>query len=200
MNCGWMKCAAEPSLLVIQGPLKMLPGDSRIFFYFFYGVTQGTPRTRRGGRDTPLGHIIPTEHFTLSHSQRLRGHFWFLAYKSRTGGKAFSYQAPLQWNQFPVWIQRTDTLPSFKTDLKSFLFDKAYSQSWIRGTWIIPYLCCFWLGHLKFIFHFHLLCISVHEVLYSLSHSLFFVLVYLYSPPPSCNKGVLPSHCYQVLP
>lgn len=42
-----MKCAAEPSLLVIQGPLKMLPGDSRIFF-FSWGDTGDTQNKARG--------------------------------------------------------------------------------------------------------------------------------------------------------
>lgn len=45
-----MKCAAEPSLLVIQGPLKMLPGDSRIFFIFFlWGDTGDTEQGEGGG-------------------------------------------------------------------------------------------------------------------------------------------------------
>lgn len=191
----WNVQQSLPSLS-FKGPLKCyqeIPG------FFLWGDTGDTQNKARGeGYST--GTYYP---YRALHSQSLSeiaGSLLVPSLQKQNGRQSFSYQAPLQWNQFPVWIQRTDTLPSFKTDLKSFLFDKAYSQSWIRGTWIIPYLCCFWLGHLKFIFHFHLLCISVHEVLYSLSHSLFFVLVYLYSPPPSCNKGVLPSHCYQVLP
>uniref|UniRef100_A0AAQ5ZSU8 Reverse transcriptase domain-containing protein n=1 Tax=Amphiprion ocellaris TaxID=80972 RepID=A0AAQ5ZSU8_AMPOC len=47
--------------------------------------------------------------------------------KSRMGGRAFSYQAPLLWNQLPVWVREADTLSIFKTRLKTFLFDKAYS-------------------------------------------------------------------------
>ena len=47
--------------------------------------------------------------------------------KSRTGGRAFSYQAPLLWNHLPDLVQRADTLPTFKSRLKTFLFDKAYS-------------------------------------------------------------------------
>ncbi|PME06503.1 hypothetical protein A8A06_07420 [Escherichia coli] len=48
-------------------------------------------------------------------------------FKSRMGGRAFSYQAPLLWNQLPVCIQETDTLSTFKIRLQTFLFDKAYS-------------------------------------------------------------------------
>ena len=49
--------------------------------------------------------------------------------KSRMGGRAFSYQAPLLWNQLPVYVREADTLslPHFKIRLKTFLFDKAYS-------------------------------------------------------------------------
>uniref|UniRef100_A0A669EKP4 Reverse transcriptase domain-containing protein n=1 Tax=Oreochromis niloticus TaxID=8128 RepID=A0A669EKP4_ORENI len=48
-------------------------------------------------------------------------------FKSRMGGRAFSFQAPLLWNQLPVWIRETDTISTFKIRLKTFLFAKAYS-------------------------------------------------------------------------
>ncbi|KAK2872069.1 hypothetical protein Q8A73_024565, partial [Channa argus] len=44
--------------------------------------------------------------------------------KSRMGGRAFSYQAPLLWNQLPVQIREADTLSTFKSKLKTFLFNK----------------------------------------------------------------------------
>ena len=47
--------------------------------------------------------------------------------KSRFGGRAFCYQAPLLWNQLPVWVQEADTTSIFKTKLKTFVFSKAYS-------------------------------------------------------------------------
>ncbi|XP_013763333.1 uncharacterized protein LOC102206753 [Pundamilia nyererei] len=47
-------------------------------------------------------------------------------FKSRMGGRAFSFQAPLLWNQLPVWIQETDTISTFKIRLQTFLFAKAY--------------------------------------------------------------------------
>uniref|UniRef100_A0A8C9XHM2 Reverse transcriptase domain-containing protein n=1 Tax=Sander lucioperca TaxID=283035 RepID=A0A8C9XHM2_SANLU len=47
--------------------------------------------------------------------------------KSRMGGRAFSYQAPLLWNQLPIWVRGADTVATFKTKLKTLLFDKAYS-------------------------------------------------------------------------
>ena len=47
--------------------------------------------------------------------------------KSTMGARAFSYQAPHLWNQLPVCVRAADTLPVFKSALKTFLFDKAYS-------------------------------------------------------------------------
>ena len=47
--------------------------------------------------------------------------------KSSMGGRAFSYQAPLLWNNLPVEVRGADTLSIFKSRLKTFLFDKAYS-------------------------------------------------------------------------
>ncbi|XP_028272704.1 uncharacterized protein LOC114443000 [Parambassis ranga] len=48
-------------------------------------------------------------------------------HRSRMGGRAFSYQAPLLWNQLPIWVREADTASTFKTRLKTFLFSKAYS-------------------------------------------------------------------------
>ena len=47
--------------------------------------------------------------------------------KIRSGGRAFNYQAPLLWNHLPVSVREADTLSTFKTRLKTFLFDRAYS-------------------------------------------------------------------------
>ena len=47
--------------------------------------------------------------------------------KSRIGARAFSYQAPLLWNHLPLSVRGADTLSSFKSRLKTFLFDRAYS-------------------------------------------------------------------------
>ncbi|XP_049893135.1 uncharacterized protein LOC126385454 [Epinephelus moara] len=47
--------------------------------------------------------------------------------KSRSGVRAFSFQAPLLWNHLPVSVREADTISTFKSRLKTFLFDKAYS-------------------------------------------------------------------------
>ncbi|XP_070400467.1 uncharacterized protein, partial [Nothobranchius furzeri] len=47
--------------------------------------------------------------------------------KLRMGGRSFSYQAPLLWNQLPALVREADTLSTFKNRLKTFLFDRAYS-------------------------------------------------------------------------
>jgi len=36
---------------------------------------------------------------------------------------AFRYQAPLLWNKLPPSFQEADTVTSFKSRLKTFLFD-----------------------------------------------------------------------------
>ena len=47
--------------------------------------------------------------------------------KARLGGKAFSYRAPLLWNQLSPWVREADSLSTFKSRPKTFLFDKAFS-------------------------------------------------------------------------
>uniref|UniRef100_A0A665UBY4 Reverse transcriptase domain-containing protein n=1 Tax=Echeneis naucrates TaxID=173247 RepID=A0A665UBY4_ECHNA len=47
--------------------------------------------------------------------------------KSKSGGRSFSYQAPLLWNQLPASVRGADSLVIFKTRLKTFLYDRAYS-------------------------------------------------------------------------
>jgi len=43
--------------------------------------------------------------------------------KSRMGARAFSYQAPLLWNQLPPSVLEADTVTTFKSRFKTFLFD-----------------------------------------------------------------------------
>ena len=50
-------------------------------------------------------------------------------YKSTVGGRAFSSQAPVLWNQLPVHVKEADTVSIFKTRLKTFLFEIAYGQA-----------------------------------------------------------------------
>jgi len=54
---------------------------------------------------------------------------YLIVLKSRIGARAFSYQAPLLWNQLPPSVQEADTVTSYKSRLKTFLFDSAYSLS-----------------------------------------------------------------------
>ena len=46
---------------------------------------------------------------------------------SRMGDRVFSYQVPLLWNHLPVWDREVDTFSTFKSRLKTFLFDKVHS-------------------------------------------------------------------------
>src|SRR4029434_8829313 len=49
--------------------------------------------------------------------------------KPTVGGRAFSYRAPLLWNNLPASIRDADTLPIFKSRLKTFLFSASYSHT-----------------------------------------------------------------------
>ena len=42
------------------------------------------------------------------------------------GGHAFSATAPKLWNSIPEYIKRAETVETFKTRLKTFLFQKHY--------------------------------------------------------------------------
>ena len=47
------------------------------------------------------------------------------------GGRAFSAAAPELWNSIPEYIKRAETVETFKTRLKTFLFEKHYWAGWI---------------------------------------------------------------------
>ena len=57
------------------------------------------------------------------------------------GATAFSFQAPLLWNHLLVLVLEADTLSTFKSWFKDFLYDKAYSYSWLRTA--LDQLCCY---------------------------------------------------------
>ena len=44
------------------------------------------------------------------------------------GQRAFSYQAPVIWNQLPVSVRHSTSVSSFKSSLKIFLFLKPFSS------------------------------------------------------------------------
>src|SRR4029434_6027042 len=48
--------------------------------------------------------------------------------KNRVGRRACSYRAPLLWNNLPASIRDADTLPIFKSRLKTFLFSASNSH------------------------------------------------------------------------
>ncbi|KAJ7987687.1 hypothetical protein DPEC_G00329060 [Dallia pectoralis] len=46
--------------------------------------------------------------------------------KQTAGGRAFSYRAPLLWNELPIWVRNVDSVQTFKSQLKTYLFSKVY--------------------------------------------------------------------------
>src|SRR6218665_187466 len=47
--------------------------------------------------------------------------------KTRFGDRAFSAAGPRCWNKLPAALRVADSIDSFKTGLKTYLFSKAYS-------------------------------------------------------------------------
>ncbi|XP_076829950.1 uncharacterized protein LOC143475954, partial [Brachyhypopomus gauderio] len=47
--------------------------------------------------------------------------------KTTAGGRAFSFKAPQLWNSLPAPIRDSDTVPIFKSRLKTHLFNQAFS-------------------------------------------------------------------------
>ena len=47
----------------------------------------------------------------------------------RTGGRAFCVSAPTLWNQLPLVVRKSDTVSSFKKNLKTFYYKKHFGDS-----------------------------------------------------------------------
>jgi len=63
--------------------------------------------------------------------------------KNRMGARAFSYQAPLLWNQLPPSVWEADAVTSFKSRLKTFLFDSLIVRAESGWLWSSPQICCY---------------------------------------------------------
>jgi len=60
------------------------------------------------------------------------------------GGRAFSYCAPILWNEIPLDIRQSQTVDEFKRRLKTFLFEMAYKPN-RRNKWTLyVILMCFY--------------------------------------------------------
>ena len=68
------------------------------------------------------------------------------------GGRSFSYIAPYLWNQLPDAIWQAPSLETFKSNLKTYLFDQVFNK-----------LLGFLLNTLVFLVnYFYLFCFSIH--------------------------------------
>ncbi|XP_059203563.1 uncharacterized protein LOC131982996 [Centropristis striata] len=108
----------------VLASLHWLPVKSRIEFQ----ILLLTYKALNGQAPSHLKDLImPYYPSTALRSQNSRLLVVPKVLKSRLGAKAFSYQAPLLWNHLPVSVREADTLSLFKSKLKTFIFDKAYS-------------------------------------------------------------------------
>lgn len=57
--------------------------------------------------------------------------------KCRTVIRSSSYQAPLRWNQLPVWVRKADTLPYLKVITQPFL-ESGVGEVGIRSRFLPP--------------------------------------------------------------
>ena len=104
--------------------LHWLPVEFRIKFktlLLTYKALNGLAPTYL--KDTIVPYC-PNRPLRSQNSKRLVPH---KASKKTIGERAFSYQGPTLWNQLPVDIRHSDSVPTFKARLKTFLFDEAFN-------------------------------------------------------------------------
>lgn len=72
--------------------------------------------------------IVPYQPNRALRSQNAKRLVPFAASKKTVGERSFSFQAPKLWNDLPIDIKNSDSVSTFKTRLKTFLFDKAFNN------------------------------------------------------------------------
>ncbi|XP_068184064.1 uncharacterized protein [Antennarius striatus] len=118
------RTSARDHISPVLASLHWLPVKARIDFK----ILLLTYKALRGQAPTYLKELL----VPYNPSRALRSQHTGLMvvpriYKSRTGARAFCYQAPLLWNHLPPSVRGADTLSLFKTRLKTFLFQKFYN-------------------------------------------------------------------------
>src|SRR6218665_828859 len=87
-------------------------------FYHFMKLLQSTCAIAPSGLIPPrLGYVYDHLERTDLQVRRMRAHF---------GDRAFSAAGPRCWNSLPPAIRLTDSVDSFKVQLKTYLFARAY--------------------------------------------------------------------------
>ena len=104
--------------------LHWLPVEARIHFKILL-ITYKILNGQSAGYLEPL---IKDYHPSRALRSSSRSLLCTPAIKSKTyGGRAFSTAAPQLWNTTPEYIKNWDTVTTFKTKLKTFLFRKCFN-------------------------------------------------------------------------
>ena len=86
-----------------------------------------TYKILNGQSTSYLEPIIQEYHSLRTLRSSTRSLLCITSIKSKSyGGRAFSATAPKLWNSIPEYIKRAETVETFKTRLKTFLFQKHY--------------------------------------------------------------------------
>ena len=103
--------------------LHWLPVEARINFK----ILLITYKILNGQSASYLEPIIQEYHSLRTLRSSTRSLLCIPSIKSNSyGGRAFSATAPKLWNSIPEYIKRAETVETFKTRLKTFLFQKHY--------------------------------------------------------------------------
>ena len=103
--------------------LHWLPVEARINFK----ILLITYKILNGQSTSYLESIIQEYHPPRTLRSSTRSLLCSPSIKSNSyGGRAFSAAAPELWNSIPEYIKRAETVETFKTRLKTFLFQKHY--------------------------------------------------------------------------
>ena len=104
--------------------LHWLPVEARIHFKILF-ITYKILNGQSAGYLEPLIKDYQPSRALRSSSRSL---LCTPAIKSKTyGGRAFSTAAPQLWNTTPEYIKNADSVTTFKTKLKTFLFRKCFN-------------------------------------------------------------------------
>ena len=103
--------------------LHWLPVEARINF----NILLITYKILNGQSSSYLEPIIQGYHPLRTLRSSTRSLFRIPSIKSNSyGGRAFTETAPKLWNSIAEYIKRAETVETFKTRLKTFLFQKHY--------------------------------------------------------------------------
>ena len=108
--------------------LHWLPINSRVSFKLATLAFKTRQSNEPGYLASLLQPYQPTREFRSSSKDLLV----VTTTKSRIGSRAFSRSASTTWNNLPDEVKHCDNLPSFRKNLKTFLFKAGYEHWYLR--------------------------------------------------------------------